>query len=298
MKKILKWILIGFGGFVGFLAVAILGLYLLGSSRITQARPVETNPVSIRTDEASIERGKHIVTAISACTSCHGPNLEGKVMLEDDMIGYIPAPNLTRGAGGVGAFFSPEDWERAIRHGVGYDGRVLGMMPSDHYAHYTDDDLSALIGYIQSLPPVDNELPGRTLTIPATIIFGVFDFQNLPLSRIQHSEVGGLPALENDGEEGYGRYLVDIASCRDCHGPNLAGRTAQDAENGPPAGPNLTPGGALQNWTEEQFMRAMRYGQTPDGRQLNLEMPWPYYAGMTDQELVSIWRHLQSLPAR
>jgi mono/diheme cytochrome c family protein len=176
MKKILKWMLIGFGGLVGFLAVAVLGLYQLGSSRIAQARAVETSPVPIRTDEASLERGKHLVNTISACISCHGPNLEGKVMLEDDLIGYLPAPNLTRGAGGVGAFFTPEDWERAIRHGIGHDGRVLGMMPSDNYANFTDDDLSALIGYIQSLPPVDNELPGRTLTIPATIIFVVFDF--------------------------------------------------------------------------------------------------------------------------
>jgi cytochrome c553 len=298
MKKILKWMLIGFGGLAAFLAVAVLGLYLLGSSRITQARAMDSNPVSIRTDEASLERGEHLANVVSACTSCHGPNLEGKVMLEDDMIGFLPAPNLTRGAGGVGAFLSPEDWERAIRHGVGHDGRVLGMMPSDNYSHYTDDDLSALISYILSLPPVDNELPGRSLTIPATIIFGVFEFQNLPISRIQHAAVGGLPTLENDGGEGYGRYLVDIASCRDCHGLELAGRTAQDAENGPPAGPNLTSGGALQTWTEEQFMRAMRTGQTPGGRQLNPEMPWPYYAGMSDEELQSIWRYLQSLPTR
>lgn len=297
MKKILKWMLIGFGGLVGFLAVAVLGLYLLGSSRIAQARAVETSPVPIRTDEASLERGKHLVNTISTCTSCHGPNLEGKVMLEDPMIGYLPAPNLTRGAGGVGAFFTPEDWERAIRHGIGSDGRVLGMMPSDSYAHFNDEDLSSVIAYIQSLPPVDNELPARSLTIPAVIIFGVFDFQNLPVSRIQHAAIGS--SFQSSGiSPEYGQYLVDIAVCRDCHGPELSGRTAQDAENGPPAGPNLTPGGALQNWTGEQFMRAMRSGQTPDGRQLNPEMPWPYYAGMTDQELEAIWSYLQSLPAR
>jgi mono/diheme cytochrome c family protein len=298
MKKILKWMLIGFAGFAGFLVVAILGLYLLGSSRISQASAVETNPVPIRTDRAALDRGKHLVNNISACTSCHGPNLEGKVMMDDAMIGFLPAPNLTRGAGGVGAFFTPEDWESAIRHGIGHDGRVLGMMPSDNYAHYTDEDLSAVIGYIQSLPPVDNELPARSLSIPATIIFGVFDFQNLPISRIQHASIGGLPPQGNETGEGYGRYLVDIASCRDCHGHELAGRTAKDAETGPPAGPNLTSGGGLKHWTFEQFTRAMRAGQTPDGRQLDSEMPWPYYAGMTNDELESIWRYLQSLPTR
>jgi hypothetical protein len=72
-------------------------------------------------------------------------------------------PNLTAGAGGVGATNSNEDWVRAIRHGVGHDGRGLLLMPVRLFYYLSDEDLGALIAYLKSLPPVDNELPMTNL---------------------------------------------------------------------------------------------------------------------------------------
>ena len=54
--------------------------------------------------------------------------------------------------------------------------------------------------------------------------------------------------------------------------------------------------GALQGWSEADFDTAMRTGQTPDGRQLSDEMPWPYYAGMADLEVQALWAYINSLP--
>jgi hypothetical protein len=66
----------------------------------------------------------------------------------------------------------------------------------------------------------------------------------------------------------------------------------------PPA-PNLTPGGTLGNWTEADFITAMRTGVTPDGRQLDPAfMPWKSIGKLNDEELVGIWLHLRALPAR
>jgi hypothetical protein len=89
-----------------------------------------------------LERGEYLVKSVSACMDCHGENLQGKPFLDEQPIGYISAPNLTRGAGGVGEWYTLEDWARAIRHGVGGDGRVMGGMPSDSYAHLSDEDLA------------------------------------------------------------------------------------------------------------------------------------------------------------
>jgi cytochrome c553 len=88
---------------------------------------------------------------------------------------------------------------------------------------------------------------------------------------------------------------VNIALCGECHAANLAGIVGED---GPPPGPNLTPGGDLGDWTEADFMAAIRTGQTPNGRSLDPEMmPWPTFSQMSDTELQAIWAYLQSLPA-
>lgn len=61
--------------------------------------------------------------------------------------------------------------------------------------------------------------------------------------------------------------------------------------------PNLTPGGELVAWTEEDFINTIRTGRTPGGHDLDPEfMPWKEYRNFTDDELKAIWLYLQSLP--
>lgn len=290
MKRILKW----FGILILSLAVLILALYLVGSARIGRASVIGS-PVSVIADEAALARGAYLVNAVSACVDCHGPDLEGKPFIDEPAIGYLAAPNLTSGVGGVGAAYTQADWELAIRHGVAADGRALGGMPSDQFAHLSDADVAAIIAYLESIPPVDNELPARSISLLGTLVFGVLDYASLPIAKIDHGAVGDSAPQEGVTAD-YGDYLVMIAVCRDCHGPDLEGRSLADAQNGPPAGPNLTPGGDLQSWTEVEFIRAMRSGEAPGGRRISTEMPWATYGRMTDADLRAIWLFLRSLP--
>jgi mono/diheme cytochrome c family protein len=294
MKKALKWLALVLGGLVVLLGISIAAMYTIGNSRLTGIE-ITTRPITVPADEASIARGEHLVQNISGCASCHGLDLSGKVFVEDPMIGIITASNLTRGSGGVGSFYTVEDWDRAIRHGVSADGRILGGMPSNHYAHLSDEDLSAIIAYLQNVPAVDHVLPARAISFPGTVIFGVLDYANLPYANVNHEAVG-TNVTEMSVSPGYGEYLVRIAVCADCHGADLAGRSPQDAQPGPPAGPDLTSSGSLGNWSAQEFMTAMRAGRTPDGRQLSEEMPWMYYAGMTDNELEAMYLYLRQLP--
>jgi mono/diheme cytochrome c family protein len=295
MATIFKRIAILIAGLLLSLVVAVLVLYTIGNSRLHNA-VVPTRPVSVTANPDVVARGEYLVRSVSACADCHGENLEGKHFVDEPPIGYIPAPNLTAGAGGIGESYTVEDWERAIRRGVGGDGRVLGGMPSDNYASLSDDDLAAIIAYLQSLPAVDNDLPGRSISFIGSILFGILAYQDLPIAKIDHEAVGS-PHPEEAVSAEYGRYLVDIASCRDCHGADLAGRSPQEAASGPPAGPDLTPSGNLGSWTLQGFITTIRSGVTPDGYDLGPEMPWPAYAGMSDDELHAIWLYLQGLPA-
>jgi mono/diheme cytochrome c family protein len=285
--KVLKWIILLLGGLLGLLLVAVLVAYGVANWRINNVT-ASNRPVEIPTHAEALARGEHLVHAVVGCAGCHGDNLGGKTLLDDPQLGYIAAQNLTAGAGGVGVTFTSEDWELAIRHGIGDDGRALGAMPSHHYAFLSDADLGAILAYLQSLPPVDNELPPRRLSFIATLLFGTVAYGDLPVTQIEHATVGGNAPPEGVTVE-YGQYLVNIAACADCHGADLRGRTLEEAQTGPPAGPNLI-GASL--WNEQDFVNTMRSGRSPSGRQLSDEMP-SNFRGMTDAELQAIWRYLQ-----
>ena len=295
MKRVFKWIGIVLGGLVGFLLLTAVVLHFVGLSRLNNAPEVATKPVSVPTDAAALARGEHLVNVVSPCGMCHGENLGGQVFFDGEVGSYVFAANLTAGAGGVGATFSDADWERAIRHGVGGDGRVLVIMPSNFYQHLSDADLGALIAYLKAAPPVDNDLGVRRIGFPGSIMGGTIGFNDFTrINGIDHANVGAKSATEG-ATAAYGEYLVNIALCGECHAANLAGILGED---GPPPGPNLTPGGDLGDWTEADFMAAIRTGQTPNGRSLDPEMmPWPTFSQMSDTELQAIWTYLQSLPA-
>lgn len=296
MKQILKWIGIIVVVLVVLIVVGVGALHFVGSSRLASAPDVPVQMIDIPTDEAALARGEHLANVVSLCSECHDVGLRGKIFINEAPIGLIAAPNLTSGKGGIGGNMTDEDWIRAIRHGVGYDGRTLAVMPSNAFAHLSDEDLGALIAYLKTVPPIDNELPARDIMFPGTILFGVLGYADMPVSKIDHNAVASVSAPPEDVTTEYGAYLTEIGGCTDCHGAKLAGLTD---ENGPPPGPNLTPGGELASWSEHDFINTIRTGKTPKGEKLDPElMPWPWVANMTDEELQAIWLHLQDIPAR
>ena len=288
MKRVLKWIGIGVAGLVGIIVILAGVLHFVGSGRLQKAPDVAVKTVEVRNNDETLARGEHLAT-ISSCNGCHGMDLSGTVFNDEAPMGYLPASNLTSGAGGIGMTYTAEDWARAIRHGVGADGRPIMVMSSHHYAEYGDDDLAALIAYLQSVPPVDNELGERNVPFPGTIIFGMLAYDDVTaVNKIDHAAVGGENAPEMGATAVYGEYLVNIASCGSCHGENLAGQTDPNG----PQGTDITMDGELQSWSQDDFITAMRSGIAPGGREVNPEMPWRAYAQMTDVELGAIWAFL------
>jgi hypothetical protein len=133
-----------------------------------------------------------------------------------------------------------------------------------------------------------------------------------------------------------GKYLVTVAGCNDCHSPKiftphgvgidttrmLSGHPQAEKlapilktqdwmlfNNGLTAfvGPwglsyaaNLTPDDTgIGNWKFEQFMTAIRKGKSKGlegNRPLLPPMPWEMYKNMTDEDLLSIFTYLKSLP--
>lgn len=293
MKKVLKFIAITISALLGLVLVFVAVTNLIALSRLNRQYDIGIETVAIPEEDSVRERGEHLIRAVSICTGCHGEDLGGEEFINAPFIGQFHAPNLTPDEGGKASQFSSEDWVRALRHGVNQTGRPLLFMPSQHYNNYSDEDLGAIIAYLETIPPVDRETPPRRISVIGRTLLALDVFGEIPAEEIDHnSETPPAPPEENAAK--YGEYLVTVAICKDCHGENLAGG---EVGPGDPFAPNLTQGGELIGWAEEDFFTLIRTGVHPTGRKISTVMPWESYRNMTDTELRAIWRFLQELPA-
>jgi cytochrome c553 len=291
--KILKRVGIAIGALLALLILLVLGLNVRGRSKASSAPEVTLRSVEAVSDSAAVARGEHLANAVMACEHCHDAGLRGKTFPTPPMLISMAAPNLTRGKGGVGAEYTLIDWDQAIRHGIGKDGRPLAIMPSEAYAHLSDADLAALVAYLQTLPPNDQAFPARRVGMMGATLIGAGAFPLAP-DLIDHDSVGARVVAPGVTVE-YGRYLASIGGCTTCHGPDLQGREGGGGES-PPA-PSLVAFAAGR--TVDDFRQTLRTGRSPTGggRSLNPEfMPWPTYARMTDDELQAIWLYIKSMP--
>lgn len=116
-------------------------------------------------------RGEYL-SRIMDCGGCHTPGVflgqpDHARYLAGSEVGFmVPGlgvfypPNLTSDETGL-AEWSEDDIIRAVRAGVRPDGRELApVMPWHAYAALNDEDAAALAGYLKSLPPIANKVPG------------------------------------------------------------------------------------------------------------------------------------------
>ncbi len=295
MKKILKWIGIVLGSLLGLVLLAAAVLYFIGNSRLTRTYDFPPSNITIPTDEASIEYGRH--RAETLCQGCHGADLGGiENWFSAGPLGTIDSANLTGGEGGFGReATSDEDYVRAIRHGIDQQGKPIFMPAVFSTAYLSDNDLGAIIAYIKSVPPVDRKTNGQNFTPLTKIMLAAGILGKLPVEAVSHEIHVSAPVRGVSAE--YGEYMVNTNDCRICHGPQLNGGAFPDPTI-QLISPNLTPGGELGFWTEEQFVNTIRTGVTPSGHELNPDrMAWKDYRFMSDEELKAIWMYLQSLPS-
>jgi mono/diheme cytochrome c family protein len=289
MKRVLRWLLTG-GVLLLLVAIGSTAYVYVASSRLLAKTYTITNvpPVSVRSDAASLQRGKYLAQQVALCAECHGEDMGGKIAADNFAMGRLAAPNLTRGQGGLGPAYSDQDFVRAILHGVKKDGRSVTLMPSNDYG-FTEEDLGALLGYVRSLPPVDRMMPPKSVG-PMARVLGLFvDFPLATAARIDHANVRlAAPANEAD-PVAKGAYLVSTAACQGCHGADFTGG------GGPPPGAsNITPIG-IGDWNEQQFLTAIREHKRPNGSTIDEVMP-RLYGQMSDRDLRAIFAYLRTVP--
>lgn len=97
-----------------------------------------------------------------------------------------------------------------------------------------------------------------------------------------------------------GHQLAVAADCEACHtkagGVEYAGGHALETPFGKIVSSNITPDRdtGIGNWTERDFFKAVRHGQSPDGM-LYPAMPYTAYVQITDKDMHDLWAYFRSL---
>ncbi len=287
-------------GLLTLISAALLVLALIGFAKLNRRYDNPVPDIRMTADPEQMARGQRLA---NLCVSCHTTNnqlpLSGTnfvTKFEFPPLGTLYAPNLTPG-GNIGDW-SDGELVRAIREGVHKDGRSLLVMPANTLRNLSDEDVAALVAYLRAQPATGGPTPANRLNVLGAVFTNIADF------RTAQQPAGHVTAPPAGVTAEYGKYMVSILGCRDCHGEQLQGKV-DSGQPGPPAGPNLT--AIVPQWTEEQFMTFFNSGQLPGGGTVPVltlksgfsspRMPWPEFrAAATDEELRAVYTYLQSLP--
>jgi len=274
--------------------------------------------VKVEITPERIERGKYLAENVAQCIDCHStrdwskfsgplvPGTEGKGgEVFDRKFGFpgnYYAPNITPA--------HLKDWSdgeifRAITSGVSRDGHALfPIMPYPSFGKMDREDIYSIIAYVRSLTPIENTPPQS-----------VSDF---PMNVIIHT----IPAPPNfsprppvSDSVNYGKYLVNAASCAECHTPAKMGQIIEEKmfsggryfemPDGTVISKNITPDKetGIGGWTQEDFIARFKAFENKDiypaqglkPGDFNTVMPWSNYANMSDEDLAAIYAYLRTV---
>ena len=290
-------------------AIAMAGGILSIGYGSNNAPRLTASRLTFEPTAARLERGRYIVEGPAHCFQCHsevnweapgaqpkaGRKAGGTVFPEKGME-WLVAPNISPDPETGSGKWTDEQFARAIREGIGHDGRRLfPMMPYMNFREMSDEDLASVVVYVRSLEPVSNRLPIAML--PEAIK------NSLPPHQPITSSVPG-PDMSNPVARG--KYLVTLGNCMMCHTPMKDGQSVTelsfgggmtfDGPWGHVTSANITkdPSG-ISYYDEKLFIEVIRTGQVR-ARKLNSIMPWGYFRNMTDDDLKAIFAYLRTLP--
>ncbi len=253
--------------------------------------------------QQQIERGKYI-SVMGDCAACHTvpgkPTYAGGYKLQTPF-GVIKASNITQDKeSGIGKW-TLEQFDKAVRHGIGRHGYLYPAMPYTAYAKMNDQNISDLWTYMQTIEPVKQKVVENELPFPYNQRFLLAGWNLLFFRDQQFVPVPGTSAQVSRGD-----YLVNgPGHCAACHTAKnvLGGDVAEALQGGSLQGwhaPDLTPNThtGLGRWTTEDIVTYLKTGTghhsvASGPMQEAVENSTQY---LSNEDLTAIALYLQQLP--
>ncbi len=306
---------------IGFVLLGIVVLGLAGIGYLVLRKPTVAEPSAIQVamTPERIARGKYVFT-LANCTGCHSPHnyrlqdspaMEGKLASGQDMGRMdgldIRVPNITPDKDtGIGTWTDGEKI-RAIREGINKDGKVLfPMMPYSSYRHMSDDDVQALVAYLNSIPPIRSDVARMQLPM----------FLSVMIKGVPRPVTEKIATPAPSSGHVYGEYLITLGHCEDCHtqaergkpvaGMKFAGGRKFETMMGTVVSANITPDKetGIGNWSREYFKQRIALhreqfekGPQAVGPEKFTVMPWLNVIQLPVSDLDTIYDYLMQQPA-
>ncbi len=294
-------LLVGVGGFLAFIAID-------GIPRYKTAPP----DLKVVVTPERVARGKLISHIL--CSECHLDTKTGQLTghrLPDlpPAFGIAYSKNITHDKKvGIGDW---TDGEIAflLRTGIRRDGKYTPpWMPKLN--RIADEDIYSIIAFLRSDDSLVRANPAPDHESEPTFL--VKFLTHVAFKPFRYPDHKIAPPDSND-KVAFGKYLaLDAYDCFACHSgdfkklndrapeksfqffgggnemPDLGGRVIVTA--------NLTPDGenGIGDWTEAQFVKAVREGIRPDGRMLRY--PMTKVGELTEKEVGAIYAYLRTVP--
>lgn len=311
MKTTIKWILRILMALVSILLLVALFIYFRGVPTYKYEPTEEIKNLKVVSDSIKIERGAKIASLL--CSECHRNfntgELTGHVMLDmPKEFGTIATLNITQDKeAGIGNWTDGELYYY-LRTSVRKDGRYNPIMGG--YSLMADEDIYSIIAWLRSdfkpLHPSKDEYPENQYNLLVKFLCNTaFKPKALPKNKII------IPDSSN--RIAFGKYIAnDLCGCFQCHSADFKTMNTDEPEKSegfygggnpmlnyeslivPSANITMDKETGIGNWTEDQFIQAVRFNKKPDGTLLNLPM-FPH-SSLTDNEVKAIWEYLQTIP--
>lgn len=308
MKKVFRYLLI----IMLVIVVLIVGFAAFISVRGIPKYKAEQINLNVVPTEARLAKGQKLASML--CKGCHYNEVTGKFtgrqMAEVRQFGTIYSKNITADPiHGIGKW---TDGELAylLRTGLKPDGTYLPpYMPK--LVHISDEDLQSVIAFIRSnhqWVQADN-----TPQLASQPSFLTKFLTNIGAMKPFPFPKTGIADPDTTNPVKWGEYIaLNQMECYSCHSKDFA---KNDYFN-PPKSPGFFGGGnamysldgkemhslnitmdatGIGNWSEADFIKAVKYGQVP-GAQQGLRYPMQPYLGLSDAEVKAIYAYLKTVP--